>query len=148
MGDQGFGRRGAGQTGEQGSGRRGAGQTGEQGSGPSPGPIEAALLAFDRDAVAGQAVRIREVGERMPSDAASLVAALEEASAAAAGMAGALATGLSSGAALAECAALLARRARDCADGNRRIAEDMTHSADLLADVDEEVAGRVAGAAG
>lgn len=108
---------------------------------PSSGA--AALLAFERVAAVGQADRIREAGEAGAEHAEQLVAVLEEASAAAAGMAGALPGGLLSGSALAECAALLARRARDGVAESDRIAEDMTRAAGLLAMVDEEVAGHV-----
>lgn len=104
-------------------------------------------LAFDRAAVEKRAARVSDAGECVPSEAAALVAALDEASAAAVGLAGALPSGLMSGAALAECAALLARRASDSAAETRRIAEAMMSSAALLADTDAEVAGRVSGAA-
>lgn len=106
----------------------------------------AELLAFERVAVFGQAVRIREAGAAGAQHAADLVAALEEASAAAAGMAGAVPGGVISGPALAECAALLARRARDGSAEADRIAEDMARAVGLLATADEEVAFRVADA--
>lgn len=105
-------------------------------------------LAVDRLAVVGEAIRVREVGERASTDATELVSALEEASAAASGMAAAVPGGLISGPALAECAALLARRARDCAAATDRIAEGMTRAVGLLAEADEEVARGVADAAG
>lgn len=106
----------------------------------------AELLSFERVAVVGQASRVREAGAAGAQHAADLVAALEEASAAAAGMAGAMPGGLISGPALAECAALLARRARDSAAEADRIAEDMSRAAGLLTTADEEVAFRVADA--
>lgn len=105
-------------------------------------------LAVDRLAVVSEAIRVREVGERVSTDATELVSALEEASAAASGVAGAVPGGLISGPALAECAALLARRARDCAAETDRIAEDMTRAVGLLVEADEEVARGVADAAG
>ncbi|PWD96130.1 hypothetical protein DEQ16_06825, partial [Dietzia maris] len=74
-------------------------------------------------------------------------AALEEASAVAAA-AHAGGGGLFTGGALAECAALLARRARDLEEETERSADGMARAAGLLAAADEEVAGRVAGAGG
>lgn len=111
-----------------------------------PAHAGAELLSFERVAVAGQAVRIREAGAAGAQHAAELVAALEEASAAAAGMAAAVPGGLISGPALAECAALLARRARDGSAEADLIAEDMSRAAGLLTTADEEVAFRVADA--
>ena len=108
----------------------------------------AGLLAFQRAAVLGQADRVREAGEAGATRSAELVGALEEASAAASGMAASVPGGLICGPALAECAALLARRARDSAEETDRIAGAMTRGAGLLAEVDEEVARRVSRAAG
>lgn len=105
-------------------------------------------LAVDRLAVVGEAIRIREAGAEATERSAGLVAVLEEASAAASGMAAAVPGGLISGPALAECAALLARRARDCAAATDRIAEDMTRAVGFLAEADVEVARGVADAAG
>lgn len=107
-------------------------------------PVGAALLAFERVAVVGQAIRLRGAGAAGAVHAAELVAALEEASAAASGMAAAMPGGMLCGPALAECAALLARRARDCAAETDRIAEDMTRTSGLLATADEEGARGVA----
>lgn len=112
--------------------------------GPAHGRAE--LLSFERVAVLGQASRIHDAGAAGAKHAAELVAALEEASAAVAGMATAVPGGLISGPALAECAGLLARRARDCAAQTDRIAEDMSRAAGVLAAADEEVAFRVADA--
>lgn len=112
------------------------------------GPIGAALLAFERVAVVAESIRVREAGEQMATDAAELVAALEEASAAASGVPFGASGGLLTGPALAECAALLARRARDAATEGGRIADSMTRSVELLTSEDEEVGRRVAGAAG
>ncbi|GAA3511672.1 hypothetical protein [Dietzia aurantiaca] len=121
-------------------------------SGPShgsaPGQGGAGLLAFQQAAVLGQAVRIREAGEAGATRSVELVGALEEASAAASGMAAAVPGGVICGPALAECAALLARRARDSAEESKRIAGSMTRGAGLLAEADEEVANRVSRAAG
>ena len=111
-----------------------------------PAHAGAELLSFERVAVAGQAVRIREAGAAGALHAAELVAALEEASAAAAGMAAATPGGLISGPALAECAALLARRVRDGVLEADRIAEGMSRAAGLLESADEEVVFRVADA--
>ena len=121
----------------------------EQGAGEAHGGLThggAELLSFERVAVAGQAIRVREAGAAGAEHAAELVAALEEASATVAGMATAMPGGLISGPALAECASLLARRARDGGAETDRIAEDMSRAAGLLASVDEEVALRVADA--
>ncbi|MCD2261490.1 hypothetical protein K3888_02130 [Dietzia aurantiaca] len=116
------------------------------GSAPEQGGAE--LLAFQQAAVLGQAVRIRETGEAGATRSAELVGALEEASAAASGMAAAVPGGVLCGTALAECAALLARRARDSAEESERIARAMTRGVGLLAEADEEVANRVSRAAG
>ena len=120
----------------------------EPGHGSAPDQGGAGLLAFQQAAVLGQAVRIREAGEAGATRSAELVGALEEASAAASGMAASVPGGLICGPALAECAALLARRARDSAEETDRIAGAMTRGAGLLAEVDEEVARRVSRAAG
>lgn len=104
------------------------------------------LLAFERVAVVGQAARIREAGSAGAGHAAELVAALEEASAAAAGMVEALPGGLTSGPALVACAELLARRAHDGAAETDRIAEDLSRVTGLLVTADEEVSHRVADA--
>lgn len=130
---------------EQQTGRGSAAGPG-QAPGMGLGSGGAALLAFERVAAVGQARRIREAGAAGVEHAAELDAALEEASVAAAGMSAALPGGLVSGSALAECAALLARRARDLAAEADRTAEGMARAAGLLASVDEEVAHRVADA--
>lgn len=116
------------------------------GSAPDQGGAE--LLAFQQAAVLGQAVRIREAGGSGAARSAELVGALEEASAAASGMAASVPGGLICGPALAECAALLARRARDSAEESDRIAGAMTRGVGLLAEADEEVARRVSRTAG
>ncbi|MFN3340594.1 MAG: hypothetical protein ACK40Z_12920 [Dietzia sp.] len=112
------------------------------------GPVASALLAFERVAVVAEATRVREAGVRAAEQAGSLAAALEQAGAAAGGAGAGPPGGLLSGAALAECAALLARRARDAAVETEQVAECMESSAELLVEADEEVARRVAGAAG
>ena len=110
-------------------------------------PAGAPLLAFEQMAVAGGAARVRDSGERTAQAAADLVAVLEEASAAAAGVQAGAAGGLLTGPALAECAVLLARRAADHVADTERMAEGMTGGAALLVEADEEVAHRVNDAA-
>lgn len=109
-------------------------------------------LAFGRDMIAEHARQVRTAGEYCTEHASGLVAALEEASAAASGMSAVLASavpgGLMSGPALTECAALLARRASDCATETDRLAADMPRIAEGLVAADEEVARRVSRAAG
>lgn len=127
-------------------------QWAEGGSATEPGPGAAAgpglggvlLLSFERLTVAGHADSLREAGPAGAGHAEELVAALTEASTAAAGMAGTLPGGVLSGPVLAECAALLARRVRHFVDETDRIAEDMTRAAGQLVSVEEEVARRVA----
>lgn len=114
----------------------------------APGPLGAVVLAFEQVAVTAEAARVREAGRELAEGAASLSAALEEASAVAAAAQAGGAGGLLTGGALAECAALLARRARDLEEETDRMAGGMARSAGLLVAADEEVAGRVAGAAG
>lgn len=111
------------------------------------GPLGAVVLAFEQAAVTAEAARVREAGRELAERAVSLSAALEEASAVAAA-AHAGGGGLLTGGALAECAALLARRARDLAEETERSADGMARAAGLLTAADEEVAGRVAGAGG
>lgn len=111
------------------------------------GPLGAVVLAFEQAAVTAEAARVREAGRELAERAVSLSAALEEASAVAAA-AHAGGGGLLTGGALAECAALLARRARDLEEETERSADGMARAAGLLAAADEEVAGRVAGAGG
>ncbi|MBS7548551.1 hypothetical protein [Dietzia massiliensis] len=111
------------------------------------GPLGTAVLAFDQVAVTAEATRVREAGRELAEGAVSLSAALDEASAVAAA-AHAGGGGLLTGGALAECAALLARRARDLAEETERSADGMARAAGLLTAADEEVAGRVAGAGG
>ncbi|MDX2356192.1 hypothetical protein [Dietzia sp. PP-33] len=112
------------------------------------GPVTAALLGFERVAVAAEAVRVAESGARTAEHAAGLSAALDAAAVAAGGVQAGAPGGLLSGPALAECAALLARRARDAVGQAEELARGMGRAADLLVDADEEVAGDVAGAAG
>ncbi len=111
-------------------------------------PGGAPFLALDRALAVGRAAQVREAGEQVGGGAGDLVAALEEAASAASGMAAALPEGLISGPALAECAALLARRARDFAAESDRVAHRMRRSAGFLVAADEEVARHVADAAG
>ncbi|MFN3600284.1 MAG: hypothetical protein ACK4UY_02710 [Dietzia sp.] len=124
----------------------GAGRIAGAGPEAGAGPVAAALVAFERVAVVAEAARVREAGVRAAEQAGTLVAALEQAGAAAggAGPPG----GLLSGAALAECAALLERRARDAAVETEQVAERMGSAVEQLSQADEEVAHRVAGAAG
>lgn len=129
-------------------GGRAGGGVAAPGATGGAGPLGAVLLAFEQTAVTLEAARVREAGIAVAHDAAGLVAALEEASAAAAGMGVGGIGALLTGPALAECAALLARRARDLEAGSARTAEAMARAVGLLTDADEEVAGRVAGAAG
>lgn len=112
------------------------------------GPLGTAVLAFDQVAVTAEATRVREAGRELAEGAVSLSAALEEASAVASAAQAGGVGGLLSGGALAECAALLARRSRDLAEETERSADGMARSAGLLTAADEEVAGRVAGAGG
>ena len=110
-------------------------------------PVGAPFVAFEQMAVAGGAARVRDAGDRTAQTAADLVTVLEEASAAAAGVQIGAAGGLLTGPALAECAALLARRAADHVADTESMAETMTRGAALLMKADEEVAHRVNGAA-
>lgn len=127
------------------SGPEGAGlMAGSSGS----GPVAAALVAFERVAVVAEAARVREAGVRAADQAGSLAAALEQAAAAAGGTGAGPPGGVLSGAALAECAALLARRARDGVQETEQLAGRMESAAELLVGVDEEVARGVAGAGG
>lgn len=107
------------------------------------GPLGAALLAFEQVAVTGEAARVRDAAADTAAGAAGLVAALGEASEAAP-----MPAALLTGPALAECAALLARRAREFEAESERTADAMTRAAGLLVVADEEVARRVGGAAG
>ncbi|WP_010540840.1 hypothetical protein [Dietzia alimentaria] len=116
--------------------------------GSQRGPIRAALVAFEQAAVTMEAIRVREAGEQTAADAAELVAALEEASAAASGVRAGASGGLLSGPALAECAALLARRADHLAARSGEIADSMTRAAALLIAEDEGVSSRVSRTAG
>ena len=106
------------------------------------------LLAFEQVAVTAEAARVREAGAVTVDSAAGLVSALAEASAATVGVAAGGPGALLTGPALAECAALLARRSREHEAQSRLIAEAMTRAAGLLVEADEEVARGVAGAAG
>lgn len=124
------------------------GQGSQRGTGSRHGPIHAALVAFEQAAVTMEAIRVREAGEQTAADAAELVAALEEASAAASGVRIGASGGLLSGPALAECAALLARRAEHSAARSGEIADAMNRAAALLIAEDEEVSNRVSRAAG
>ena len=109
--------------------------------------VDLPVVSVDPAVVAGSVGRVRGAGGTASDEAAELVRALEDASAAASGWAGVGPAPLLSGAALAECAALLARRARDLVAETDRIAENMAGSAGYLDAVDREVAGRVTGAA-
>lgn len=129
-------------------GERAGGGVAAPGATAEAGPLGAVLLAFEQTAVTAEAARVRDAGVDTAASAADLVAALEEASAAAAGMAAGGAVALLTGPALAECADLLARRAREHEAQSRRIAEAMARAAGLLAEADEEVARGVTGTAG
>ena len=78
-------------------GERAGGGVAAPGATAEAGPLGAVLLAFEQTAVTAEAARVRDAGVDTAASAADLVAALEEASAAAAGMAaggaGALLTG-------------------------------------------------------
>lgn len=112
------------------------GARGSRESGALPG----APLVVGPDDARVQARRIADAGVRARQRADVLAAELE----AAAESAG----GLACGPALAECAALLARRARDLAGDTGAIAEGIDRALATLGRADEEVARRVAGAAG
>lgn len=112
------------------------------------GPLGAVVVAVEQAEVAAEAGCVRDAGDDAAGHAKELVAALEEASAAAAGVRVGAVGGLLTGAALAECAAVLARRAADTAAETAALADAMTRAAGLLVEVDGEVAHRVAGAAG
>lgn len=104
------------------------------------GGIGEALVAFEQIAVRTAAVGVRESGVEVVEGARGLVAALDAASVAA--------TGMLSGPALAECADLLARRARDLEAEADTVAGGMERGVGTLVAADEEGAGRVADAAG
>lgn len=123
----------------QGSGHTAGSGAGDWG-GPPTGGVTGALVAFDHAAGRAAAMVIREAGERTRRQADGLVAALDAASAAAGG--------LVCGPALAECADLLARRARALAEETVGTADGMDLALGALVGADEEVARRVAGAAG
>lgn len=112
------------------------------------GAVGAMLLAFEQVAVTAEVARVREAERELAEGAVSLSAALEEASAVAAATRAGGPGGLLAGGVLAECAALLTRRARDLEEQTARSADAMARAAGLLVAQDEEVAGRVAGAAG
>ena len=124
------------------------GQGPGQGEGSRHGPIRAALVAVEQAAVTMEATRVREAGEQTAAEAAELVAALEEASAAASGVWVGAHGGLLSGPALAECAALLARRAGHSAARSGEIAEAMNRAAAQLIAEDEQVSRGVSRAVG
>lgn len=105
-----------------------------------PGGIAGAVLAFEQAAVAAAAAGVREAGARTAEEARELVAALDAASAAAGD--------LMCGPALAGCADLLARRARDAQARADDTAAGMERAVRFLVDVDEEVSASVADAAG
>ncbi|MFL0577783.1 hypothetical protein [Dietzia sp. 179-F 9C3 NHS] len=104
------------------------------------GALPGAPLVVGPDDARAQARRIADAGERARQRADVLAAALEAAATAA--------SGLACGPALAECAVLLARRARDLAGDTAAIAEGIDRALATLGRADEEVARRVAGAAG
>lgn len=112
------------------------------------GPLGSVLVEFESVAVAAAAERIRVVGAEAAVGAERLVAVLEDASAAAAGSGAGGPVAPLSGPALAECAALLARRARDLDERCDGTAEAMRRAAGTLEEADEEVARRVTGTAG
>ena len=112
------------------------------------GPVAAAVVAFGRGAVAAEAARVRDAGTRIAERAGELTAALEGVAIAAGGVYPGVPGGLLSGPALEECAALLARRARDAERETQHIAVGMNRAADLLVEADEEAARDVTGAGG
>lgn len=91
------------------------------------------------EAVCAAAGAVRDSGTEVMDGTRGLVAALDAASAAAAG--------LVCGPALAACADLLARRARDLGARTDEVAAGMERAVGALIAADEEVAGRVADAA-
>lgn len=109
-------------------------------AGTEPDGITGAVLAFEQVAVVAAAAGVREAGVRAAKESRELVAALDAASAAAGG--------LMCGPALAGCADLLARRARVAEVQAADVADGMERAARTLTDADEEVARRVADAAG
>ncbi len=106
--------------------------------------VAGALLAVEEVGARAVAARLRETGEQVATDAGTLADALDAAAGAAAGVAG----GLVCGAALAECADLLSRRAGDCRDEVEGVAHGMDRALTMLAEADQEVARRVGGRAG
>lgn len=106
----------------------------------SRGGIAEALVAFEQTAVVAAAAGVRDAGVRTLEDTRGLVAALDAASAAAGH--------LVCGPALAECADLLARRARCLESESDGVAAGMERAMGALVEADEEVALRVADAAG
>lgn len=118
----------------------GAGQGTDDRGDPPSGGATAALVAFEHAAGRAAAELVRDAGERARHRADGLVEALDAAAAAG--------SGLACGPALAECADLLARRARALAEETAGVADGMDRALAALASADEEVARRVAGAAG
>lgn len=110
------------------------------GGSQSRSSIAGALLAFEQVSVVASAAGVREAGVRTLEDTRGLVAALDAASAAAGH--------LVCGSALAECADLLARRARDLESEIDMVATGMERAMGTLVAADEEVARRVADVAG
>lgn len=104
------------------------------------GAIGAAMVEVEQAAIRAEASGVRQSGAHVVEHAAGLAAALDAASAAAAGML--------SGPALAECADLLARRARALEAEADSVADGMERGVGTLVAADEEGAGRVADAAG
>ena len=123
-------------------------QIGGVGAEAAGGPLAMVVFAMEQAQVRTGAESVRAAGEDTTRAAADLVAALEEASAAAAGVQVGGGGGLLTGPALAECAALLARRATELAADTDHTAGAMTRAASALAAADEEVARDVGGAAG
>ncbi|MDN5723138.1 MAG: hypothetical protein L0H20_09095 [Corynebacterium sp.] len=101
--------------------------------------VAGALVAFEQVAVVAAAAGVRDAGARTAEDVRELVAALDAAAVAA--------SQLVCGPALAECADLLARRARDVHAESDTVAADMERAVGTLVDADEEVARHVADAA-
>lgn len=112
----------------------------DSGLDPGRGRVAGALLAFEQVAVVASAAGVRDAGARTLEDTRGLVAALDAASAAAGH--------LMCGPALAECAGLLARRARNLESESDTVAAGMERAMGTLVDADEEVARRVADVAG
>src|SRR5699024_5310312 len=105
-----------------------------------PGGSGGPVVAFEQAAVLGAADDVRGAGARTVDAPGELGAALDAASAAA--------PGLLRAPALAECASRRARRVRDVERETDGVAAGRERAAGVLVDAEEEVARRVADAAG